>query len=271
MAKAIARAHREDYGSTASWKISGEGPRILLVHGFRGDHHGLLALAGALPNAELVIPDLPGYGKTPAFEGEHNLENYGSWLREFVSRAGSFDLVVSHSFGTLVLASAFGQGFQAKSVMLNPITTRASDTGGIGNKLAQSYYRLGEQAPSLLASPLVVRGMSVMLAKTSNPRNRAFIHEQHARYFSGYRDPRVVTEGFRAASGGSVLDFESSIQSELLLVAGEKDIVAPVAQTAELHKRLPNSQLAVIPRVGHLTHYETPAEVADHIERFVQG
>ena len=271
MAKAVARANREDYGSTASWRISGDGPRILLVHGFRGDHHGLLALAGALPDAELVIPDLPGYGKTAPFVGEHNLENYGVWLQEFAALAGSFDLVVSHSFGTLVLASAFGQGFQAKSVMLNPITTRASDSNGIGNKLAEGYYRMGERAPWLLAAPVIVRGMSMMLAKTSNPSHRAFIHDQHARYFSGYQDPRVVFEGFRAASQGSVLDFESSLQSELLLVAGEKDIVAPLPQTAELHKRLPNSQLAVISKVGHLTHYETPTEVAAHIERFVQN
>jgi pimeloyl-ACP methyl ester carboxylesterase len=31
------------------------------------------------------------------------------------------------------------------------------------------------------------------------------------------------------------------------------------------------SQLEVIPKVGHLTHYETPLAVAMAVERFVKG
>jgi len=265
------RSSRVDVGSTANWIVAGKGPRILFVHGFRGDHNGLMPIAGALQDSEVWAPDLPGYGKTHEFDAEHNLENYGSWLRAFVDQAEDFDLVLGHSFGSLVVASALNQGLKAKTVLLNPITSRATEIGGLGQSLAQRYYDVGAKRPALLSAPLVVRGMSMLLTKSANPGIRSFAHSQHAQHFSSYRSTRVVVEGFKAASSGSVTDFQGGLQGELLMIAGQQDIVAPVAKTIELHEQLPNSQLEVIPKVGHLTHYETPLAVAMAVERFVKG
>lgn len=267
--EALGKAKRSDVGATATWHIDNGGPRILFVHGFRGDHHGLMAMAGAMQNAAIVVPDLPGYGKSEELAGEHNLDNYGNWLVDFVSQAGHFDAILGHSFGTLVVSSALSKGLQLPTVLLNPITSRAQEIGGVGQLIAQRYYDFGAKRPSALANPMVVRGMSMLLAKSLDPRVRSFIHSQHASYFSSYRSPRVVTEGFRAASSGSVFDFESGLPEDLLLIAGEKDIVAPLERTILLSERKPNSQLEVIPKVGHLTHYETPVEVARLVERFV--
>jgi pimeloyl-ACP methyl ester carboxylesterase len=230
-----------------------------------------MPIAGALSDAEIWAPDLPGYGKTQEFETEHNLDNYGTWLRSYISEAGGFDLVLGHSFGSLVVAAALSQGLEAKTVLLNPITSKATETGGLGQELAQRYYNLGAKRPALLAAPVVVRGMSMLLTKSPVPQVRSFAHEQHSKHFSSYRSPRVVVEGFRAASSGSVADYRNGLDGELLLIAGERDIVAPVEKTIELSNQLPNSQLEVIPRVGHLTHYETPLEVARAVERFVKG
>lgn len=269
-ARAKANSHRSDVGQTANWVVGGKGPRILFVHGFRGDHHGLLPIAGALENAEIWVPDLPGYGKTAELNSDHNLHNYGAWLNDYVSKAGKFDLVLGHSFGTLVTAAAIEQGLEAKTVLLNPITSRASEIGGVGQALADSYYNLGGKVPSVLSNALVVRGMSVLLTKSSKPSIRSFAHAQHAKHFSSFTSSRVVIEGFRAASTGSVFDYAQSLTGDLLLIAGEKDIVAPVHKTIELANKLPNSQLEVIPKVGHLTHYETPSEVARLLESFVR-
>lgn len=267
---AIKRSVRSDIGETATWLVGDSGPRILFVHGFRGDHHGLMSIAGALPNAQIVVPDLPGYGKTPEFQGTHNLDNYGDWLVEFVRLSGPYDLILGHSFGTLVVAAASARGLRTKTVLLNPIATRASDNSGIIQNFMERYYRAGSKRPALLASSIVVRGMSMLLAKSRNLATRSFIHDQHAKHFSSYRSPRVAIEGFAAASSVSVLDYRDSLSPQLLLIAGERDVVAPLSKTLELTRYLPNSQLEVIPRVGHLTHYETPAQVASLVEGFVK-
>jgi len=260
---------RSDIGQTATWKLGDAGPRILMIHGFRGDHHGLLGVAGAMPEASFVIPDLPGFGKTNPLATRHDLEGYSVWLRGFVRQAGEFDAVLAHSFGTLVLAQALQDGLPANRVLLqNPIT---SQQRGVAGQIADYYYELGGKPESnLLRSQLVVRGMSVALTKTKRPLLRRFIHNQHASYFSTFANNTVVSEGYQAASSSNVLDYVQSLPKDLRIVAGERDVVAPVIGQMKLSE-LTNSRIRVISKVGHLTHYETPAEVAEELAKLLEG
>jgi pimeloyl-ACP methyl ester carboxylesterase len=265
MAMADERSNRRDVGSTATWHYPGEGETVVLIHGFRGDHHGLSAIAAAMPSLNVVIPDLPGYGHSPLLEGEHNLENYGRWLIEFLAELGGSPVVVGHSFGTLVVGSAIAQGLNPKSVvLLNPITLTASDTAP--GRLAHSFYTLGKfgrLGSYLLRSALVVRGMSIAMATTKNLKLRSFIHNQHLTYFSNYRHDRVALEGFRAANSGNLMDWTELLPKGMLVIAGMKDIIAPI-ENQRLFAALVSARLEVL-NVGHLTHYEIPLEVGELI------
>ena len=72
---------------------------LLMVHGYRGNHHGLEAIAGALPDLRVIIPDLPGYGGSSEFPEEHSITAYASWLRAFVAEVCPNATVLGHSFG----------------------------------------------------------------------------------------------------------------------------------------------------------------------------
>ena len=263
------RLERADVGNTATWQLGDGGPRILLVHGFRGDHHGLLGVAGSIPEARFVMPDLPGFGKTKPFNREHSIENYAHWLIDFVDSAGEFDAILAHSFGTLVLGKALSDGLPAKRVLLqNPITT--TQRGGFVNSLADAYYELGKRERSnLLRSQLIVRGMSSALATTWRPGLRRFIHKQHSAYFSTYATNRSVYEGYQAATSSNVLDYAKHLPSKTLIVAGERDIVAPLTGQKKL-AAISGAQLKIISKTGHLTHYETPGEVASYLAELLE-
>ncbi|MTA30616.1 MAG: alpha/beta fold hydrolase [Actinobacteria bacterium] len=263
------RIERDDIGDTATWQLGDGGPRVLLIHGFRGDHHGLLGVAGALPEARFVIPDLPGFGKTPPLNREHSLENYSQWLTQFVSNAGEFDAILAHSFGTLVLSKAISDGLSVNKVLLqNPITT--SQHGGVISSLADVYYKLGSRDGSnLLRSQLLVRGMSMALAKTPNPGLRGFIHAQHAAYFSTYATNQSIWEGYQAASRNNVLDYADALPDNLTVVAGDRDVVAPLSGQYALAKQT-QAQLKIISGAGHLTHYENPTEVATSLAELLE-
>lgn len=269
MQLAAARATRIDIGSTASWEYSGQGATIVLVHGFRGDHHGLSAIAGALSEYRVLIPDLPGYGKTPPLES-HDLDSYGKWLIDYLDQVGDC-VVLGHSFGSLVLANAYSQGLDVNTaVLLNPITTTADQTPG--GMLAAAYYRLcrlGLIGSYLMRSALVVRGMSIAMATSWDLKLRSFIHGQHLRYFSSYATDKVVQEGFRAANQGNVIEYQKTLPKNLLLIAGTKDKIAPIQNTRELAQKT-RATLKELP-VGHLTHYETPFEVGVLVTEFLEG
>ena len=62
-----------------------EAQTLIFIHGYRGNHHGLEAIAGALPDFNIVIPDLPGFGASAPFAGEHSVEAYVGWLNALVA------------------------------------------------------------------------------------------------------------------------------------------------------------------------------------------
>lgn len=276
--RARQRSTRKDIETTACWWFEGTGktPLIILIHGFRGDHHGLSLIAAAIEQYDVLIPDLPGYGKTPMLESEHSLENYADWLIDLTNRVQREVVVLGHSFGSLIVATAISKGLKAKGIVLqNPIASRASEQKNPANQLARFFYRataiLGTPGSLLLSSPLIVRGMSMAMATSKKPKLRSFIHTQHANYFSNYQNDRVAQEGFLAASSGNVLDHAANFDVPTLLIAGERDSIAPLANQLVLQKAIRDATLEVLPKVGHLTHYETPTEVASLVEQFADS
>jgi pimeloyl-ACP methyl ester carboxylesterase len=267
-------------GVPASWweyGTRGNGPTLLFAHGFRGDHHGLEPVIAHLPDVHIVAPDLPGFGLSAPLPGEHSIDGYAAWLARFAAAVGldGGTIVLGHSFGTIVVGAALAAGLPAdRAILVNPIAAPAlAGPNALGTRLASLYYRVGAVLPegiggALLKNRLVVRGASIALAKTRDPRLRRWIHNQHDRYFSGYATRRVVLEAFRASVTHDVTEYASRITLPVHLVAAEHDDITFVKDVEALQRMLPDATLTVIPDVGHLVHYETPEAAAREIARF---
>ncbi|MBK0421368.1 alpha/beta hydrolase [Leucobacter sp. CSA2] len=269
--------------TTAAWSYGdAHGAPLLLVHGFRGDHHGLEGLAEAIvaaqPDIRAIVPDLPGFGASAAIPGRtHDLDLYGEWLREFAPAAlpPRFALL-GHSFGSLVVANAIAGGLTpSRLVLINPISAPALEgPQAILTQLAIGYYRAADLLPeraarALLGNAAIVRGMSEVMAKTGDPELRKWIHGQHASYFSTFSDPRTLLEAFRASVSHTVIEYAEAIAMPTLLIAGDRDDITPLPKQLELDHRLPESRLRVIPGTGHLVHYEAVADATAFILEFL--
>jgi len=108
--------------------------------------------------------------------------------------------------------------FKPRTVaLINPIAAPALDgPQALLTRLAIFYYwaadRLPERAArSLLGNPVIVRVMSIVMAKTKDPALRAWIHAQHDRYFSSFSDTRTLLEAFKASVAHTVPEYASSI------------------------------------------------------------
>lgn len=254
---------------------------VLVIHGFRGDHHGLLRVADLLPDMRIIMPDLPGFGASPAFRaGEHTVAGYGRFIAEFMAALdlGPDTVLLGHSFGSIVAAHfvATHPGAVPALILVNPIAAPALEgPKGVMTRLAVLYYRLAARLPNglghaLLRSPLIVRVMSEAMAKTRDSDLRRFIHGQHHAYFSAFASRESLLESFRASVGSHVAEVAGSLALPVLLIAGEKDEIATLPDQRRLAALLPDAELKVIPGVGHLIHYETPEPAARHIRSFLE-
>lgn len=270
---------------TRAWQYGApEGPTLILVHGFRGDHHGLQgiaqALAAAAPELRVIVPDLPGFGETPAVPArEHNIALFGEWLRAFADAAapGGF-AILGHSFGSLVVGAALAGGLSPeRAILINPISAPALEgPQALLTQLAIGYYRAADLLPEraargLLGNPLIVRVMSEVMAKTRDRELRSWIHGQHASYFSSFADPSTLLQAFRASVSHTVAEFAPAFTVPTLLIAGDRDDITPLAKQLELQHRIPGASLRILPGVGHLVHYEAVAEAVAEIAGFLRA
>jgi pimeloyl-ACP methyl ester carboxylesterase len=254
---------------------------ILVIHGFRGDHHGLLRVADQLPEMRIIMPDLPGFGSSEAFgPGGHTVAGYGAFITEFTAALdlGPETVLLGHSFGSIIAAHfvAAHPGAVRPLILINPIAAPALEgPKGVMTRQAVLYYRLAARLPrplgqALLRSPLIVRVMSETMAKTSDRELRRFIHSQHHAYFSAFASRDSLLESFTASVSSHVAEVANRLSLPVLLVAGEKDEIATLPDQHRLLELLPDGELKVIPGVGHLIHYETPGPAAQYIRCFLK-
>jgi pimeloyl-ACP methyl ester carboxylesterase len=250
---------------------------IVMVHGYRGNHRGLEAIAGALTEFRILIPDLPGFGESAGFSANHSVENYADWLRKFLKELALEDsaVLVGHSFGTLVVGEYAG-GFKTKAVVLiNPVSAPAlSGPRALFTSLARFYYFVGSVLPErlgewLLRSKTAVKIMSSVMAKTGSKPLRKWIHRQHLDNFSDFASVRVAVEGFRASISTNLSQLAASIAAPVLLIVSELDDITSIEQQRAAAKLYPNASLREIQDVGHLVHYEAPDKAADYIREFL--
>jgi len=277
----VERREVEVLGSTAAYWVYGperdDIPTIVAVHGFRGEHHGLEPVVAYLPDVRVISPDLPGFGETAPIPGrEHDLGLYSGWLAEFARTVAPGAVILGHSFGSIVSSAAVAGGLSTpRLILINPIGAPALEgPKGILTRLAVLYYWLGARLPErlgtmLLRNPLIVRVMSIAMAKTRDRALRRFIHDQHDTYFSRFADRDVLHDAFVTSVSHDVSAFAGVIDTPTLLVAAQRDDITPIEAERRLAEMFPDAQLVEIADVGHLIHYETPAEAAGAIRRFL--
>ncbi len=264
---------------TAYWVYGPEeaSVTVLAVHGFRGEHHGLERVIAQLDGIRVIAPDLPGFGESaPIPQRRHDIDLYAQWLTAFAATVAPGAVILGHSFGSIVVAAAVASGLETPQVILvNPIGAPALEgPRGILTRLAVFYYWAGARLPrrlgdALLRSRVVVRVMSVSMAKTRDKELRAFIHEQHDTFFSRFADRDVLLDAFRASVSHDVRAFAPQIAQAVLLIAADRDDITPIEAERHLQTLFADAELVEIPEVGHLIHYETPVPAAAAITRFL--
>jgi pimeloyl-ACP methyl ester carboxylesterase len=269
-------------GTEASyWVYPAKGPSkgtIVFVHGFRGAHDGLHAIIGSLDDFDCIAPDLPGYGVSAPASTKHDLETYSAWLGEFIRKLklNAKPAVVGHSFGTLVVAAHAAQKNEMGSIVLiNPVSKPGLQgprrfVSALTSLLFWATGKLPEKGSrAIVDSWVVLQFVSSVMAKSRDRELRNWIHRQHHSTMKNYANSDVMYESYQASIHHCVEEYAAKIKNHTLMIAGERDDITSAAQQLEVSKKLPDAKLVVIPKVGHLVHYEASSNAAILIREFL--
>ncbi|CAB4955769.1 unannotated protein [freshwater metagenome] len=287
-AKAQARGVRNeiviDGSSIAYWTYpakSKSNGTIVFVHGFRGAHDGLHAIIGQLEDFDCIAPDIPGYGASQPATTPHDLETYSSFLGKFIAglKLPSKPTVLGHSFGTMIVAAhaAAQANDMAEVVLINPVSKPSlQGPRRFISTLTSGFFWFTSKLPErgsrfFVDSWPILQFVSSVMSKSHDRALRAWIHRQHHTTMKNYASKAVMYESYLASVQHCVEEYAPRILNRTLMIAGEKDDITSVIQQTEVSAKLPNAQLVVIPKVGHLIHYEASEAAVTEIRKFLKA
>lgn len=121
VARGLAAAEHQEivtpFGAVAAWRL-GEGPAVLLVHGWEDDNAlwGPAIDAFAAWGRPVVALDLPGHGFSPSEDA--SIKSAGAAVVETARALGPIHAVVGHSYGCGAIVHALGHGMAVNQAVL---------------------------------------------------------------------------------------------------------------------------------------------------------
>ncbi|MEC8908241.1 MAG: alpha/beta hydrolase [Pseudomonadota bacterium] len=249
----------------------GDGPILMLVHGFSANNSTWLQFADKLPdNYYLIAPDLAGHGKSSEADS-YDLERQAERLKALAehlnlgpfhiignSMGGAISAIYSARFpediASLILIDSAGLDGENQSQFFAELEKGHNPL--IATDEASFEYRMDlilEKQPPL---PWPIRPALIRETVERAPLNREIFDDMLAT-----RERMDQNEMKRMIS--------SNVNMPALIMWGEKDRVLDVSAVAEFKKVIPQAEVKIYPDLGHVPMLEDPSASAETISSFI--
>lgn len=251
----------------------GEGPIMLLLHGFSANKDTWIQFAAELPdNYRLIIPDLAGHGDTPAPKGEdYNLIRQAERLNQLMTNLNISKFhIAGNSMGgaiSAIYASLYPQQINSLTLI---------DAAGVDAPNQSEYM----DALAKGKNPLIATDeasfeyrMDFVMSKAPLipwPLRPALMRQTLARQQlnEAIFDDMIATRQQLTDS-----NFEGKLSERItmptLIIWGDEDRVLDVSAAAVFKQKIPHAQVKIYPGIGHLPMVEIPQETATLYSEFV--
>ena len=247
----------------------GSGSPVVLVHGLGSSLRTWDSIAPVLAaRREVIAVDLPGFGRTPALDGEVTIATLTDALEGFLESLGSGAVdVVGSSMGARMVLELARRGHAGTTVALAP--------GGFWDDRQVRIF--GATVGASIG--LVRRIQPALPLLAGNPVGRtALLVQFSARPWR--LDPGLVLTELRGFSSSPSLDeaFRSlvsgprqpgapagAVRNRVVIGWGRRDLVTPASQAARATRAFPDGTLHWFDHCGHFPHWDQPARTAQLI------
>ena len=267
------------HGHEVVYRIAGEGPPVVLIHGMVNASRHWAAVAERLAERHLVIaPDLIGHGDSATPRGDYSLGAHAAVIRDLLSALGiERATMVGHSLGGGVAMVYFWQ-FPERVERLALVSS-----GGLGDEVSPLLRSAALPGASALISLATHRRVTGTLDRAGTAlRERgswvggqlqAIARALRPLESAGQREAFVQTLRAvidRHGQRVSATDRLYLLRDMPTLIAwGERDRTIPVEHGVAAHRAVPGSRFVTIPGAAHFPHLERPDALAAVLEDFI--
>lgn len=243
----------------------GHGEPLLLLHGFGGNKDNFTRVARFLtPHFRVIVPDHIGFGESAhPPDADYSPTAQAARLHAFAQALGiqSLDVGGNSMGGQIAMTYAALYPDEVTSLWL-------IDPAGVWSapesELRKVIIDTGE-------NPLLVRNEDEFARLFPWVMNDPpFVPRPIMNVIAQERIRNFVLEEriFRQIAADSVEERVNGLGTPSLIVWGNRDRLINVATADLLHKLLPNSQVVIMPGIGHVPMIERPKQSAEDYLRF---
>jgi pimeloyl-ACP methyl ester carboxylesterase len=254
-------------GHRIAYDRRGDGPPVVLLHGYVGDRRTWrLQLEGLSDEFTVVAWDQPGYGGSSDPPAGFGLHDMADCLAAFIDALG---LGRPH-----VVGLSFGGGLALELYRRRPAVPASLVLAGAYAGWAGSLP--ADEVERRLAQALRLAGL---------PPDR-LVDELRPTLFSESAPPGPVDEflacaadfhaaglraSARAIAAADLRDVLPRVAVPALVLHGDRDVRAPVEVARALHDGIPGSRLVVMEGVGHASCVEAPERFNAEVRAFLRS
>lgn len=251
-------------GHTVTYRCAGDGPALVLLHGFLCDsrvwERQLLDLSDRFT---VVAWDAPGAGSSSDPPDPFTMTDWSHCLAEFLNVVGfARAYVLGLSWGG-VLAQEFHRLYPTRILGLILADTYAGWKGSLPEAVCAERLARCLREASMPAEEFVTRWVPEFFTEAA-PQG---LHERMSAVVSDFHPLgfRLMAKSLADTDTTSLL---SSIKVPTLLLWGDDDRRSPMSIAAQLRHAIPHAELAVIANAGHVSNMEQPEAFNAQVRRF---
>lgn len=252
-------------GLRLGYERVGTGPAVVLLHGYVGDGRSTWGpqLDALSDGFTLIAWDAPGAGSSSDPPEDLGMRGYADCLAGFIE-ALRLDKphVVGLSFGG-ALALELHRRHPQSAATLTLVSAYAGWRGSLSGEVAEGRLRQALALSELSPQELVDTLLPTMFATAPAP-------DLVERFAASLLATHPV--GFRAMAHASAEDLRGvlgRVDIPTLLVAGDRDVRAPLAVAQVLRASIRGSTLVVLEGAGHLCNLEAPGDFNGALRTFL--
>jgi pimeloyl-ACP methyl ester carboxylesterase len=247
-----------------TYRQAGDGPALVLLHGFLCDsrcwRHQLSQLADRF---RVVAWDAPGAGSSSDPPDAFTTKDYVHCLAGFLD---ALEIEHAHIVGLSwggILAQEFYRRFEDRFRSLVLADTYAGWRGSLPESVWKERLEACLQDANGSPDALVAKFLPGIFTHAA-PQD---LRDEAADIVSEFHPA-----GFRLMSLSSAevdtRELLPRITVPTLVLWGEDDRRSPLRVAEQFHAAIPTSELAIIPKAGHVSNMERPQEFNRHVRRF---